>query len=352
MRAFLDPLTAKKLRRFRSIKRGWWSFLILTALMVVTFFGVGELVVNSRALVVRYEGQLYFPTFGGIIPGTTFGGDYSYETNYRDLKEEFATEEGSGNWVLLPPVPYNPYENDFREGVVNPAPPSWATRHFLGTDNTGRDIFARLFYGFRAAMVFSLVFMACVYAIGIAVGCAMGYFGGTFDIVTQRLIEIWSNIPFLYVVIIVASIVRPSMPLLLLIFVVFSWTSMTYYMRTEAYREKSRDYVAAARVLGAGTPRIIFHHLMPNTLSTLVTFMPFTIVSAISSLTALDYIGFGVPPPTPSWGELLQRGVANMNAPWIVSSAFGGLVVVLILVTFVGEAIREAFDPKKFTVYR
>jgi microcin C transport system permease protein len=352
MKFSLDPLTARKLRRFRSIKRGYYSFLILVGLMFLTFYGVGELLVNSRALVVHYDGKFYFPTYGAIYPGTTFGLDYSYETNYRQLKEKFAREKHSGDWVLLPAVPYNPYENDFRPGVVYPAPPNLAQRHFLGTDNTGRDIFARLFYGFRTAMIFSLAFMACVYVIGIAVGCAQGYFGGTFDMITQRLIEIWSNIPFLYVVIIVASIVRPSMLLLLLIFVVFSWTSMTYYMRTEAYREKSRDYIAAARVMGAGTPWIIFHHLMPNTLSTLVTFMPFTIVSAISSLTALDYIGFGVPPPTPSWGELLARGVANMNAPWIVSSAFGGLVIVLILVTFVGEAIREAFDPKRFTVYR
>jgi microcin C transport system permease protein len=347
----LDPLTARKLRRFRSIKRGYYSFLILAGLLFLTFYGVGELLVNSRALVVHYDGRLVFPTFGAIHPGTDFGLDYSYETNYRELKQVFA-KEGGGNWLILPPVPYNPYENDFRPGVIHPAPPNFAQRHFLGTDNTGRDIFARLFYGFRTAMVFSLLFMACIYVIGIAVGCAMGYFGGAFDIVFQRLIEIWSNIPFLYVVIIVASIVRPNMLLLLAIFVTFSWTSMTYYMRTETYREKSRDYVAAARVLGAGTGRIIFHHLMPNTISTLVTFMPFTIVSAISSLTALDYIGFGVPPPTPSWGELLQRGVANMNAPWIVSAAFGGLVLVLILVTFIGEAIREAFDPKKFTTYR
>jgi microcin C transport system permease protein len=194
--------------------------------------------------------------------------------------------------------------------------------------------------------------MLIVFVIGIAVGCAMGYFGGSIDLFGQRVIEIWQNIPFLYIVIIVASIVRPTIGILLGIFVVFGWTSMTYYMRTETLREKSRDYVASAKVLGASNWRVIFRHVLPNTISILVTFMPFTVASAIASLTALDFLGFGLPVPTPSWGELLQRGVQNLNAPWIVTSAFGGLVVVLLLVTFIGEAIREAFDPKKFTVYR
>ncbi|MFV1996033.1 MAG: ABC transporter permease subunit, partial [Verrucomicrobiales bacterium] len=271
--------------------------------------------------------------------------------NYRELKARLA-QEGSSGWVLLAPVPYNPFENDFREGEFGPQAPSFGRRHLLGTDNTGRDIFARLFYGFRYAVGFALLFMLIVYVVGISVGCAMGYFGGTIDLLGQRLIEVWQNIPFLYIVIIVASIVRPNIWILLGIFVVFGWTAMTYYMRTETYREKARDYVSAARVLGAGNLRVIFRHILPNTISILVTFMPFTVASAIASLTALDFLGFGLPAPTPSWGELLARGVQNLNAPWIVSSAFGGLVTVLLLVTFIGEAIREAFDPKKFTVYR
>jgi microcin C transport system permease protein len=346
-----NPLTARKLRNFYSIKRGYNSFLVIAFLMLITFFGVGELLVNSRALVVKYDGKLYFPVYGAFHPGTDFGLDFSNETNYRELAESFR-EEGEGNWVVMPPVPYNAYENDYREGGDHPPnPPNFSEKHFLGTDNTARDIFARLFYGFRTAMIFALLFLFFIYIIGIAVGCAMGYFGGKFDLLVQRLVEIWSNIPFLYIVIIVASIVRPTFGILLGIFVVFSWTSMTYYMRTATYREKERDYTAAARVLGASTPRIIFSHILPNTISTIVTFMPFTIVGAISSLTALDFLGFGVPPPTPSWGELLKRGLDNLHAPWIVTSAFGGLVFVLILITFVGEAIREAFDPKKFTTY-
>ncbi len=347
----LNPITIKKLKRFRAIRRGYYSFLIFLFLFLVTFWGVGEYFVNSRALMVKHDGKIYFPTHTAFHPGTDFGLDYDYETNYRDLKKKFA-EEDKGNWVLMPIVPYNPLENDFVEGQYGPQPPTMERKHFLGTDNTGRDILARLFYGFRYAMTFALLYMISVFVIGVVVGCAMGYFGGTFDLVAQRIIEIWQNIPFLYIVIIVAAIIRPNLAILLMIFVVFGWTTLTYYMRTESYREKSRDYVAAARVLGASNWRIITRHIFPNTLSTLVTFLPFVVASAITSLTALDFLNFGLPVPTPSWGELLKRGVQNLNDPWIVTSAFCGLVFVLTIVTFIGEAIREAFDPKKYTYYR
>ncbi|MEO0414006.1 MAG: ABC transporter permease subunit [Verrucomicrobiota bacterium] len=347
----LNPITRQKLNRFKAIRRGYWSFLILVFLYIITFFGIGEYVVNSRALLVKYEGSLYFPTHGRFHPGTDFGEDYPYETKYRDLKAKFKAED-KGNFVVMPPIPYNPYENNFREGEYGPQPPNWGRRHLLGTDNTGRDIFARLFYGFRYAMTFALALMASVYVISVIIGCAMGYFGGWFDLIPQRIIEIWQNLPFLYMVIIISSIITPNIWVLLGIFILFSWMGMTYYMRTETYREKARDYVASARVLGASNSRVIFIHILPNAISTLVTFLPFTIASSISALTSLDFLGLGLPPPTPSWGELLKRGVSNLNAPWIVSSAFGGLVFVLVLVTFVGEAIREAFDPKKYTVYR
>ncbi len=322
--------------------------MLLALLLLLA--AAAELLVSSRALVVKYQGRYFFPTYTRFHPGTDFGETYSYETNYRQLAQKFAHER-SGNWVLMPPVPYNPYENDFRPGVYPPTPPSWTERHFLGTDTTGRDVLARLFYGFRTAMIFSLLYMACVYLLGIVVGCAMGYFGGSFDLITQRLVEIWSNIPFLYIVIIVASVITPNLGWLLVIVVLFSWTGMTYYMRTATYKEKARDYVAAAEVLGASTVRIIVRHVLPNTLSTIVTFIPFTLANAITLLTALDFLGFGLPPPTPSWGELLHQGTANLDAPWIVTSTFVALVVILSLVTFIGEAVREAFDPKKFTIY-
>ena len=249
--------------------------------------------------------------------------------------------------------------NDTVDGVLKAQPPDFARRHLLGTDSTGRDVLARLVYGFRTAIFFALAYTVLTYLIGVSIGCAMGYFGGVFDLVFQRIIEIWSNIPFLYMVIIVFSVIPSTVDvgtrigILLLIMVLFSWTGLTYYMRTETYKEKARDYTAAALVLGAGTARVIFRHILPNTVATMVTFIPFTVVGAITAITALDFLGWGLPPPTPSIGELLKQGTANLTtAPWIVTSAFVALVFILAVVTFIGEAIREAFDPRKFTLYR
>lgn len=351
-----NPETQKKLRRFREIKRGYYSFLIL--MFLIGLFLIGELLINNRALIVKYEGEYYFPTYTAFHPGTDFGLNYSYETNYRELKEVFQ-EQGGDNWVLLPLVPYSANENHSTTGIFRPEAPSAEYQHYLGTDTTSRDILARLFYGTRTAIFFAMAFTLSVYFIGIAVGAAMGYFGGMFDLLFQRAIEIWSNIPFLYMVIIIFSVIPATFSvltriiILLVVMVMFSWTSMTYYMRTETYKQKARDYVASARIIGASNTRIIFKHILPNVLATLVTFMPFTVISAITAITALDFLGFGLPPPTPSLGELLKQGTNNLRtAPWIVTSAFSTLVILLTLVTFIGEAIRESFDPKKFTVYK
>jgi microcin C transport system permease protein len=349
----LNPITAKKVRRFREIRRGYWSFLLL-AVMIVLSLGA-ELLVSNRALLVRFDGRTYFPTYGAIIPGDSFGLGYRYETNYRDLKAKLAETPERG-WVLLPLVPFNAVENCYPREYTMPRPPNPTERHFLGTDQLNRDVLARVIYGFRMALIFAGSFVVLTYLIGVSLGCAMGYFGGWIDLVGQRLIEIWSLVPFLFVVIIVASFVSAlggmNLAWLLAVVVLFSWTTITYYLRSATYREKVRDYVHAAQVLGAGTGRVIFTHVLPNVISTLVTFAPFTVASAITSLTALDFIGYGLPPPTPSWGELLRQGTSNLNAPWIVSSAFTALVLVLVLVTFIGEAVREAFDPKKFTKYQ
>ena len=352
----LNPRTQQKLRRFRQIKLGFGSLIILSLILLLCL--CAELLVNNRALIVSYDGELHFPIYDRYHPGTDFGFDYDYETNYRDLKLRFENEN-KGNWLLMPIVPYSPFENHASGDVFKATPPSLDTRHFLGTDSTSRDILARLLYGTRIALVFSILFMVCVYLIGISIGCAMGYFGGSFDLLFQRFIEIWSNVPFLYMVIIVFSIIPGTFSvvgrimILLIVMVLFSWTSMTYFMRTETYRQKARDYIAAARVLGASHSRIIFRHILPNLLATLITFMPFTIVGAITAITALDFLGFGLPPPTPSLGELLKQGTGNLRvAPWIIIAAFSTLVILLTLVTFIGEALREAFDPKKFTVYR
>ncbi len=345
----LHPLTQKKLRRFRAIKRGFWSFLLLSLLFFLSL--IGELLVNSRALMVRYEGGIYFPTYTAFHPGTDFGLGYDYETNYRELEAKLAAEN-RGDWVLMPPIPYNARENNYREGIYPPTAPSLADRHLLGTDTTGRDIFARLFYGFRIAFCFALLLMLTEFVIGIVVGCAMGYFGGTVDLLGQRGIEIWSLLPTLYVIIIISSIVQPNFWSLLAIMGLLSWPGITYYLRTASLKEKARDYVSAAWLLGASPPRVIFRHMLPNLISTLITFLPFVIAGGMTALTALDFLGFGLPPPTPSWGELLKQGTANLrNAPWIVGATFSAMVLVLVLVTFIGEAIREAFDPKKHTVY-
>ncbi len=345
----INPLTQKKWKRFVSIKRGFYSFVILLVMLFVS--GFAELFINNKALVVSWEGELFFPTYGVMIPGSRFGLNYDYETDYRQLKVLAATE-GRGNWVILPPVPYNPYGNDLKEGAYPPFPPSFKDRHFLGTDNVGRDILARLVYGFRTAIVFSGVLLLLNYSIGISLGCAMGYFGGKFDLFFQRILEVWSNIPFLYVVIIVSSIMVPNFMILLFIMAFFGWINMTWVMRTMTYKEKEREYVLAARSLGASHSRIIFKHIIPNTLSVIVTYAPFAISGGIVALTSLDYLGFGLPAPTPSWGELLQQGWTNMGAWWISASVVGALVITLMTVTFTGEGIREAFDPKLHTVYQ
>ena len=344
----LSPLTVKTFKRFRSIKRGYWSAIIIFSLILLSL--VAEVFINNRALIVSYEGELYFPTYGAIIPGDEFGLGYQYDTNYRNLKQKFKENE-SDNWVLLPVVPYNAFETDLVEGSYPPAAPSFSDSHYLGTDTVGRDIVARLVYGFRIAIFFSLFLLCCNYIVGTAIGCLMGYWGGIFDLLFQRLIEIWSNIPFLYVIMIIASIIVPNFWSLVLVMLMFSWMGMTWYMRTATYKEKEREYVMASRALGAGTARIIFHHIIPNTVSIIITFIPFSVAGGITALTSLDFLGFGLPPPTPSWGELLRQGIDNLQSPWIVSSIVTSMVLVLTMVTFIGEAIREAYDPKKHTIY-
>ncbi|CED70752.1 putative oligopeptide transport system, inner-membrane oligopeptide-binding protein [Aliivibrio wodanis] len=343
----VSPLTQKKIQRFKGIKRGYWSFLILSLLLVLSIFA--EVFVNSRALLVSYQGQWHFPTYGDVKSGDTFGLGYAHETNYRDLQSQFENE-GEGNFVIMPIVPWNPYEQDF-SGDFPPTEPSIESQHYLGTDTIGRDIVSRLAYGFRIAMGFALITLVISYAIGVSVGCAMGFFGGKFDLFFQRFIEIWSMVPFLYVIMILVSIMKPSFMLFTLINVMFGWMGMTWYMRTMTYKEKSREYVMAAKALGASNSRIVFHHILPNTMVMIVTLAPFTIVANITALTALDYLGLGLMPPTPSWGELLQQGKSNLDSPWIATSVVTAIVTVLIMVTFIGEGIREAFDPKKHTRY-
>ncbi|MDG3087962.1 ABC transporter permease subunit [Vibrio hannami] len=342
-----DPLTQKKIQRFKQIKRGYWSFILLSVLLLLSLFA--ELLINSKALVVKYQGEYTFPVISDVIPGQRYGLSYPSETNYRQLQEKFS-QENEGNYVILPLVPWNPYEQDF-SGDYPPTSPDAASKHYLGTDVIGRDILARLVYGFRIAMGFALITMVISYAIGTAVGCAMGFWGGKFDLIVQRLIEIWSMVPFLYVIMILVSIIQPTFTLFVAINVLFGWMGMTWYMRTMTYKESAREYVLAAKALGASTSRILFKHILPNTMVMIVTLAPFTIAGNITALTALDYLGLGLMPPTPSWGELLQQGKSNLDSPWIATSVVASIVSVLVMVTFIGEAVRAAFDPKKFTRY-
>ncbi|MFC1521669.1 ABC transporter permease [Elusimicrobiota bacterium] len=346
----INPLTLKKIKRFRSIKRGYYSFIILSLLILAC--ACAEMLVNNRALLVQYNENLYFPTYGSIHTGKDFGLDYEYEVDYKSLKKKFR-QENKGDFVIMPPVPYNAYENDLKEDGMSfpPYPPSTKEKHYLGTDNTGRDILARLFYGFRTAIAFAILVLIFEYMIGVTIGCLMGFLGGRFDLYFQRVIEIWVNIPKLYAIIIVSSIMVPTFGSLAGIMIFFGWTTITWYMRTSTYKEKTREYVMAARALGASNLRIIFVHILPNAIAVLVTFIPFSVSGSIIILTSLDYLGFGLPAPTPSWGELLRQGTENLSALWIASSVVASMVAVLLLVNFIGEAVREAFDPKKHTVY-
>lgn len=350
MRLFrLTSLTRRRWQRFREIRRGYWSAWLLGSLIVLSL--AAELLVSNRALIVHYDGHWYFPTYGAVIPGRSFGLDYDYETDYKALQKQFAAQGRSGNWVLLPLIPYDAYETDLPDQDFPPMAPSLQRRHLLGTDTTGRDVLARLLYGFRTAIAFSLMLLVFEYLIGVSIGCLMGFLGGWFDLFFQRVIEVWSNIPSLYVIMIVASVVPPNFWTLLLIMVAFSWTNITWYMRTAAYRENARDYIMAAHAIGAGSGRIIFRHILPNSVSIVVTFIPFSVAAGITALTALDYLGFGLPPPTPSWGELLKEGTNNLESPWLVGSVVVAMTAVLMLTTFIGEAIREAFDPKVYRAY-
>lgn len=333
-------------QRFKRIKRGYYSFALLLTLILTSL--AADLLFNSKALLVHYQGNYYFPIVSQPIDGQFFGLDYQYETHYRELQKLW--HDHPEHFVIMPPVPFNATESDLTHAYP-PTAPSIEQQHYLGTDAIGRDILVRLVYGFRIAIFFSLTLLLVEYSIGVFIGCLMGYLAGRFDLLFQRVIEIWSNIPFLYIVMIMSSLITPGFWSLIFIMALFGWMHMTWYMRTTSYREASRDYVRAARALGASHFRIIYKHIIPNSISTIVTFIPFSVAAAISSLTALDFLSFGLPAPTPSWGELLKQGVDNLEYPWIIISVVTSLSAILMLVTFIGEAVREVFDPKHSMYY-
>lgn len=348
----------RRWRKFRTFKRGWYSFLILLGAYVMTLGNA--FLISNQALIVRWKGRTYFPAAMSLLPGKwnrayqgkDLGQRIIGEAQYRDLKRQFA-EEGQGNWVVMPPYPYGPNESLLTDPDLEGNPPHRPDRrHWLGTDDRARDVFARLVYGYRISITFALGVSFLSYAFGVAVGACFGFFGGRVDIYGQRLVEIWSALPFLYTVIIVSSIIKPNMWLLMALLALFGWIGISFYIRGEFYREKAKDYVAAAIAQGEASPAIMFGQILPNSLTPIISYLPFEIVGSITALVALDFLGFGVPPPTPSWGELVNQGLGNINKWHLVMSPLGALFSTLLLVVFVGEAVREAFDPKVFSRLR
>jgi len=335
-----SEITRQQFRRFRSIRRAWYSLLILTGAYVLSLGS--EQLANDRPLVMGYEGKLYFPTLK-FYASAEFGGPYRTEADYLVLENSEAFQEKDG-WMIFPPIKANPLRSYLERAGNPPHPPS--RDHWLGTDDSARDVAARLLYGFRTSMTFALALSGLGALFGIIIGGIQGYFGGWLDLGVQRAIEIWSALPFMYVVILIGSIYGQTFAVLLVVFCLFEWIALSYYMRGEFYRLKNQTFVDAARALGSSHFRVLYRHILPNSLVPVITLFPFTLIGGISSLTALDFLGFGLPPPTPSWGEMLQQGLRYLYAPWLAISSVLALFFTLLLASFVGEGAREAFDPR------
>jgi len=335
-----SPLTRRRLRNFRANRRGYWSLWIFLALFGASL--LAEVIANDRPLLVRYDGRFFVPVFRSY-PETTFGGVFPTEADYRD---PYVIERiRAHGWMLWPPIPYQYDTINYDLPVPAPAPPSRA--NWLGTDDQGRDLLARLIYGFRISVLFGLTLTALSSIIGVAAGAVQGYFGGRIDLLFQRFIEIWSGLPMLYLLIILASIVEPNFWWLLGLMLLFSWMSLVSVVRAEFLRARNFDYVRAARALGVGNVEIMWRHVLPNAMVATLTFLPFILNGSITTLTSLDFLGFGLPPGSPSLGEILAEGKANLQAPWLGITGFLALAVTLTLLIFVGEAVRDAFDPRK-----
>lgn len=435
---FRSPIFLKRWKKFKTLRRGYYAFIIIITIFVLSLFS--EFFINGNAIFVKYQGKWRFTLFS-YDSARTFGMKSYGAPNYRTMKKVYAarnklraertangkvvleTMEEDQNYkkwgddkVIMPFYPYGPLESLLDEMPCRPPhPPTWIKStwreayyddnlylfpedrpsdteieqkygkawvnlddvvlfknmalggylklkpgveeppifsHLLGTDDRGRDVFARMVYGFRMSMTFSLFVTIFSYLIGVSVGAFLGYYGGKFDIIMQRFVEIWSSMPFLYTVMIFAAIMIPNFWMLVGIMVLFKWMGMTYFIRGEFFREKTKDYVSAARAIGCTDRTIIFKHILPNALTPVISFMPFSIVANIGALVSLDFLGFGLPAPTPSWGELLGQGLASLAKPWLILSPTLAMFATLLLVSFIGEAVREAFDPKQYSRLR
>ena len=336
----LSPLNKRRLDNFKSNKRGWYSFWIFTLLFLISIFA--NFIANDKPLLIKYNNQIYFPVIKEYSE-TMFGGDFETEADYRDpYVKELINNNG---WMIWPIIPYT-YNTIIRDlAVPAPAPPS--KKNWLGTDDQARDVLARLIYGFRISILFGFTLTFFSMIIGVSAGAIQGYFGGKTDLFFQRFMEIWSAIPTLYVLIILASIVQPNFWWLLAILLLFSWMGYVGVVRAEFLRARNFDYVRAARALGVSNFKIMLRHLLPNATVATVTFLPFSLSAAVTTLSGLDFLGFGLPPGSASLGEMVNQGRNNLQAPWLGLTSFFTLGLMLGLLVFVGEAIRDALDPRK-----
>jgi microcin C transport system permease protein len=363
----LTPINQRRLDNFKSNRRGYWSFWIFVVLFFVTL--CAELIANDRPIIARYKGEILFPVAVNY-PEEKFGG-FLARTDYRD--PVIADEINKNGWMLWPPVRFSYTTINLELPKPAPSPPSWLLKdqdcrplaekqrpdqaaarpcsviewNWLGTDDRGRDVLARVIYGFRISVLFGLTLALVSSAIGIAAGAVQGYFGGWTDLIFQRFIEIWTSVPSLYLLIILSSVIAPSFFVLLGILLLFSWVQLVHVVRAEFLRARNLEYVKAARALGLSNAKIMWKHVLPNAMVATLTMMPFILNGSISTLTSLDFLGFGLPPGSPSLGEMLQQGKSNLQAPWLGLTAFAVIALMLSLLIFIGEAVRDAFDPRK-----
>jgi len=360
----ISPLNQRRWRNFKSNRRGYWSFWIFSLLFLISLFA--ELIANDRPFLIKFDGKLFFPAFV-TYPETAFGGDFETAADYRDPYLQKLIKEKSGT-ILWPLIRYSYGTHNLDLPTPAPSKPTWMLTeaqckavvekkgmrgcrdleyNWLGTDDQGRDVVARLIYGFRISVLFGLALTIISSVIGIAAGGIQGYFGGWVDLLFQRFIEVWTAIPSLYLLLILSSVLVPGFFVLLGILLLFSWVSLVGLVRAEFLRGRNFEYIQAARALGVSNGTIMFRHLLPNAMVATMTFLPFIVSSSVMTLTALDFLGFGLPPGSPSLGELLSQGKANVQAPWLGFTGFFSVAIMLSLLIFIGEGVRDAFDPRK-----
>ncbi len=340
MASNLSQLNQRRLETFKRNRRGYYSFWIFCVLFIVSLGA--EFIANDKPLLVNYDGKMHFPIFK-VYPETVFGGDFEVEADYTD---EFVQEliEEKGN-IVWPPIRFSYDTVDFN--LASPAPTPPEIRHLLGTDDQGRDVLARVIYGFRISALFGLLLTFFTSIIGVAAGAVQGYFGGWLDLIAQRFVEIWQGLPVLFLLIIMASFIKPGFFSLLFLMTLFGWTVLVGVVRAEFLRARNFEYIRAARALGVSDSTIMLRHTLPNAMVATVTFLPFILSGSVSTLTQLDFLGLGLPPGSPSLGELLKQGKENLHAPWLGLTAFFVLAIMLSLLVFAGEALRDALDPRK-----